>query len=211
MAHLSQLTWLALLLLTPPHTANSCTVSVSPTSTTSTHIELSHHNPQPILHFRPLHPRYFTRRPKPLASARACPYPTMKTTRLHGPPCHWPIRHHQTIMANCSGVLGMRITGRCASTSRRASQIANSSLAQPDPDIPQSPLPRIDPVATTNTYGIRPRWSSSPQSSNGVAGMEARRKLRMLARRSQTSVNPKHASDMNKYINPEISSSLLLP
>ncbi|KAF8442403.1 stress-activated map kinase interacting protein 1-domain-containing protein [Boletus edulis BED1] len=133
------------------------------------------------------------------------------------------IRHHQTIMGNRSGALGMRITGRRASTSRRASQVANKhSLAQPDPD---TPLPRINPITTADADSARPQEPDVSRSSHkddldpppkevqfipkfkGAAEMEARRKLRMLARRGQTSVNPKHASDTNKYLNPEVSSS----
>ncbi|KAH0833267.1 stress-activated map kinase interacting protein 1-domain-containing protein [Lanmaoa asiatica] len=136
------------------------------------------------------------------------------------------LRHHQTIMGTRSGALGMRVTGRRASTSRRASQATNTlSLAQPDSE---SALSRVRP---SDTDGPGPQdvevVSSLPSRSSqkddppppeppakdaqfvprfkGAAEMEARRKLRMLARRGQAS-SSKPAS-VNKYLNPEISSS----
>lgn len=132
-------------------------------------------------------------------------------------------------MGNRSGALGMRVTGRRASTSRRASQIVDRlSLAQPDPEPAVS---RVNTIVAADTDGPRPQdieitpslASRSSQKDDppelpakevqfipkfkGAAEMEARRKLRMLARRGQTSTNPKPASDGNKYLNPELSSS----
>lgn len=108
------------------------------------------------------------------------------------------IRHHQTIMGNRSGALGMRVTGRRASTSRRASQRTSLDL---DP-APFRPTADIDtpPEPPPKEPQFIPKFK-------GAAEMEARRKLRMLARRGQASVNPKLASDSNKYLNPEMSSS----
>lgn len=145
------------------------------------------------------------------------------------------LRHHQTIMGNRSGALGMRVTGRRASSSRRASQISNSlTLTQPESDSTHQPaLSRVNPTAPGDTDVSRPQEvevtsslaSRSSQKDNppppeppvkevqfipkfkGAAEMEARRKLRMLARRGQASANPKPASDVNKYLNPDISSS----
>jgi hypothetical protein len=98
-----------------------------------------------------------------------------------------PIRHHQTIMANRSGALGMRVSGRRAST-----------LAQPDPDT-------ADAIASVANDPLDTPAQFIPKFK-GAAEMEARRKLRMLARRGQAS-HPKHASDVNKHLNPELSSS----
>lgn len=145
------------------------------------------------------------------------------------------LRHHQTIMGNRSGALGMRVSGRRASASRRASQVANRlSLVQPEPEsTPQPAVSRANPIAAGDTDGTRPQEvevisslaSRSSQKDDppppeppakdvpfipkfkGAAEMEARRRQRMLARRGQSSANPKPASDGNKYLNPEISSS----
>ena len=121
------------------------------------------------------------------------------------PPPAPGIRHHQTIMGNRSGALGMRVTGRRASTSRRASQPALD---------PESALSRLNPIATADASDVLSADPEPPAKEvqfipkfKGAAEMEARRKLRMLARRGQASVHPKHASDVNKYLNPEISSS----
>lgn len=107
------------------------------------------------------------------------------------------------------------------------------SLAQPDPDSTLQPaLPRVNPIGPADTDGPRPQEVETISSLasklsqkddplppeppakelqfipkfKGAAEMEARRKLRMLARRGQASANPKPASDVNKYLNPEISS-----
>ena len=128
-----------------------------------------------------------------------------------GPPA--TLRHHQTIMGNRSGALGMRVTGRRASSSRRASQ-----LAQPDPSPALSRLGPADPDVASSLPSRSSHKDDPPPDPpakeiqfipkfKGAAEMEARRKLRMLARRGQASANPKHASDVTKYLNPELSSS----
>lgn len=114
-----------------------------------------------------------------------------------------PIRHHQTIMGNRSGALGMRVSGRRASTARR-----RSSLVQPEParlsldtDAPRPDVHKDDPPEPpAKEVQFIPQFK-------GAAEMEARRKLRMLARRGHASLTSKHASDANKYLNPELSSS----
>ena len=133
------------------------------------------------------------------------------------------LRHHQTIMGNRSGALGMRVTGRRASSSRRT-----SNLVQPDPDTtavrvnivpsdidgPRQQEPEVMSLASRSSQKDDPPPPGPPAKDvqfipkfKGAAEMEARRKLRMLVRRGQASANPKPASDVNKYLNPEISSS----
>lgn len=123
----------------------------------------------------------------------------------------------------------MRVSGRRVSASRRASQIANRlSIPQQDPDAPHQSAPsRPIPIVTTDAEPPPSQDIDVSRSSHkddlppeppakelqftprfkGAAEMEARRKLRMLARRGNASTNPKHASDANKHLNPEISSS----
>lgn len=138
-------------------------------------------------------------------------------------------------MGNRSGALGMRVTGRRSSSSRRASQVTGRlTLVQPEPESTLPPaLSRVNPITSGDTDDPRPqdvavtsslasRFSQKDDPPppeppakeilfvpkfKGAAEMEARRKLRMLARRGQTSANPKTTSDVNKYLNPEISSS----
>lgn len=142
------------------------------------------------------------------------------------------LRHHPTIMGNRSGALGMRVSGRRASTSRRV--VDRLSFAQPDSESTHQPaLSRVNPIGPADTDGPRPQevevisslasrlsqkddpLPPEPPAKEvqfipkfkGAAEMEARRKLRMLARRGQASVIPKPVSDPNTYLNPEISSS----
>ena len=110
------------------------------------------------------------------------------------PPSQLPpatIRHHHTIMANRSNALGMHVSGRRVFTPRRALQMNE---------------PRVNPIPTPDAD--RPSPPDPPPIPNfkGVVEMEARRKLRMLAR-GHASANPKNASDASKYLNPELSSS----
>jgi hypothetical protein len=104
-----------------------------------------------------------------------------------------PIRHHQTIMGNRSGALGMRVSGRRASAARR-----RPSLAQPEATLAclsvDTGVADLDDPPAKEVQFI-PKFK-------GAAEMEARRKLRMLARRGHSS-----KPDANKYLNPELSSS----
>ncbi|KAF9220725.1 SIN1-domain-containing protein [Gyrodon lividus] len=146
------------------------------------------------------------------------------------------LKHHQTIMGSRSGALGMRVTGRRVSTSKRASQIANGLSVHPEEpeSTPQAALSRTNIIGQGDT-DARPRppeveaitatvSGSSPKEDppppeppakeiqfipkfKGAAEMEARRKSRMLARRGQAVSAPKPASIGSKLPNPEISSS----
>ncbi|KIJ61493.1 hypothetical protein HYDPIDRAFT_116002 [Hydnomerulius pinastri MD-312] len=146
------------------------------------------------------------------------------------------LKHHQTIMGSRSGALGMRVTGRRASTSKRASQIANRlsshseeaaatpqagpSRANPggpgDSDARTRP-PEIDVTAASASRSLKKEDLPPPEPPakeiqfipkfKGAAEMEARRKLRMLARRGQATSAPKPPSVVSKILNPEMSSS----
>jgi hypothetical protein len=159
--------------------------------------------------------------------------PDKNPSGLAGPGGATGLKHHQTIMGSRSGALGMRVTGRRASTSKRASQIANRlSIRQEEPE--STPQSRANPIAQGKSDArLRPPEveviaASALRSSlnedplppelpakeiqfipkfKGAAEMEARRKLRMQARRGQAIPAPTPASVGSKHLNPENSSS----
>ncbi|KIK93169.1 hypothetical protein PAXRUDRAFT_829224 [Paxillus rubicundulus Ve08.2h10] len=158
--------------------------------------------------------------------------PEEKLSGPPGPGGATGLKHHQTIMGSRSGALGMRVTGRRASTSKRASQINSLRMSQEEPE--STPQSRANPIAH-GKYDVclRPpevevtaasASRSSPKGDppppeppakdiqfipkfKGAAEMEARRKLRMQARRGQAIPAPTPASDRFKHLNPEDSSS----
>ncbi|KAF9239245.1 stress-activated map kinase interacting protein 1-domain-containing protein [Melanogaster broomeanus] len=136
------------------------------------------------------------------------------------------LKHHQTIMGSRSGALGMRVTGRRGSTSKRASQIANrhTSHHEEPESTPQAALSRtnaigqeVDVVVAASAAKSLPKEDPPPPEPpakeiqfipkfKGAAEMEARRKLRMQARQGQPISAPRLPSITSKHLNPEISS-----
>ncbi|KAH7882448.1 stress-activated map kinase interacting protein 1-domain-containing protein [Phlebopus sp. FC_14] len=142
------------------------------------------------------------------------------------------LKHHQTIMGSRSGAFGMRVNGNRVSSSKRASRIANRlSNHNEDVSTPHATASRgvltgpsesdsrtrgldvefIAPSAHRSIQKDEPPLPEPPTKElqfiprfRGAAEMEARRKLRMLARRGQPTSCPKPAS---VNLNPELSSS----
>ncbi|OJA09315.1 hypothetical protein AZE42_07476 [Rhizopogon vesiculosus] len=143
------------------------------------------------------------------------------------------LKHHQTIMGNRSGAFGLRVSGRRASTSKRASIIAKRGNMRNE----GSDAPRVNFIVA-NDSDMRPinsEHGDTPQALSlqhppalnkddappepppkevqfvpnfkGAAEMEARRRLRMMARRGLPASMPKVPSMTPRSINPELSSS----
>ncbi|KAI6104188.1 stress-activated map kinase interacting protein 1-domain-containing protein [Pisolithus sp. B1] len=109
-----------------------------------------------------------------------------KTTGPTGTP---RLKHHETIMGNRSGALGMRVNGRRLSNSKRASHLARNP---PPPPAPKEELALPEPPAKEAQF---------------TEEMEARRRLRMMARRGQPPGAQKPPSVVSRNLNPELSSS----
>jgi hypothetical protein len=145
------------------------------------------------------------------------------------------LRHHQTIMGNRSGAFGLRVSGRRASTSRRASIVAKKgNMRNEGPDGPSmrinfivtndsdalpansehgdiaQPLPvQRQPALNKEDVPPEPPLKEVQFVPNfkGAAEMEARRRLRMMARRGLPASIPKALSVTTRSLNPELSSS----
>ncbi|KAI6045350.1 stress-activated map kinase interacting protein 1-domain-containing protein [Pisolithus marmoratus] len=113
-----------------------------------------------------------------------------KTTGPTGTP---RLKHHDTIMGNRSGALGMRVNGRRSSTSKRASGLSNN--------------PPPPPAAKEELASPPAKEAQFIPKFKGAAEMEARRRLRMMARRGQPSGAQKPLSIVTRNLNPELSSS----
>ncbi|KAG1744258.1 stress-activated map kinase interacting protein 1-domain-containing protein [Suillus lakei] len=148
------------------------------------------------------------------------------------------LKHHQTIMGNRSGAFGLRVSGRRASTSKRASLIAKrANMHNEGADAPAA-LPRVnfinaasevDPCPITSEQGdvtqplpvqnqpvlrkddpppeLLPRDVPFVPKFKGAAEMEARRRVRMMARRGVPASMPKIPSVTARSLNPDLSSS----
>ncbi|KAL4073502.1 stress-activated map kinase interacting protein 1-domain-containing protein [Scleroderma citrinum] len=108
------------------------------------------------------------------------------------------LRHHDTIMGNRSGALGMRVNGRRLSTSKRASQIKSKPVPPPPQPPPKEEVAPPDPPAKEIQF--IPKFK-------GAAEMEARRRLRMMARRGQPASVQRPPTLATRNLNPELSSS----
>ncbi|KAI6010115.1 stress-activated map kinase interacting protein 1-domain-containing protein [Pisolithus marmoratus] len=113
-----------------------------------------------------------------------------KTTGPTGTP---RLKHHDTIMGNRSGALGMRVNGRRSSDSKRASRLSNN--------------PPPPPIAKEELASPPAKEAQFIPKFKGAAEMEARRRLRMMARRGQPSGAQKPLSIVTRNLNPELSSS----
>ncbi|KAH7921554.1 SIN1-domain-containing protein [Leucogyrophana mollusca] len=146
------------------------------------------------------------------------------------------LKHHQTIMGSRSGALGLRVAGRRASTSKRASQIAsrmekrngdleiipnpgNSRMGQPNDVDTRAKAAEHESVPSASTQNTTHRREESAPLEpppkevqfipkfKGAAEMEARRKLRLQARRGPSASIPKQPAVIAGNLNPELSSS----
>ncbi|KAG1831079.1 stress-activated map kinase interacting protein 1-domain-containing protein [Suillus variegatus] len=146
------------------------------------------------------------------------------------------LKHHQTIMGNRSGAFGLRVSGRRASTSKRASLIAKRAGMHGEGADAPAALPRVnfitaasnvDPCLMTSEQADisqplplqhQPRKDDTPPEPlpkdilfvpkfKGAAEMEARRRVRMMARRGVPASMPKIPSMVTRSLNPDISSS----
>ncbi|KAG1735585.1 stress-activated map kinase interacting protein 1-domain-containing protein [Suillus paluster] len=149
------------------------------------------------------------------------------------------LKHHQTIMGNRSGAFGLRVSGRRASTSKRASLIANranmrnegadaTALAAPPrvnfiaaSDADTRPITSehgdiTQPIPVQHQPALRkddvppelpPKDVPFVPKFKGAAEMEARRRLRMMARRGVPASMPKAPSVTTRSLNPDLSSS----
>lgn len=146
-----------------------------------------------------------------------------------GPSGATGLKHHQTIMGNRSGAFGLRVSGRRASTSKRASLAAkrnNERSDAPPPHVNFIVANDADTRPVTSEHGDAPQPPPQPTINKedvppeppqkevhfvpnfkGAAEMEARRRLRMMARRGLPASMPKVPSITTRSINPEISSS----
>lgn len=130
------------------------------------------------------------------------------------------LKHHQTIMGNRSGALGLRVSGRRVSTSKRASRVVNNVYHKEAESTPPAAPPPSNPTflpAPSQVEIPAPRplpkddVLSEPQAREpqfvprfkGAAEMEARRRLRMMARRGHPQKPPSLTA---KTLNPDISS-----
>ncbi|KAG2752795.1 SIN1-domain-containing protein [Suillus brevipes Sb2] len=146
------------------------------------------------------------------------------------------LKHHQTIMGNRSGAFGLRVSGRRASTSKRASLIAKrANMHNEGADAPAA-LPRVnfinaasdvDPCPITSEQAdvsqplpvqhqlrkddpppeLPPKDVPFVPKFKGAAEMEARRRVRMMARRGVPASMPKIPSLTTRSLNPDLSSS----
>lgn len=138
------------------------------------------------------------------------------------------LKHHQTIMGNRSGAFGLRVSGRRASTSKRASLIAKrAGMRNEGADaLPLAAPPRVNFIAacdadtrpiTSEQVDISRKDDAPPElppkevpfvpKFKGAAEMEARRRLRMMARRGVPASIPKAPSVTTHSLNPDLSSS----
>ncbi|KAI5991140.1 hypothetical protein EDD15DRAFT_2449123 [Pisolithus albus] len=120
---------------------------------------------------------------------------TEEPSKTTGPTSTPRLKHHETIMANRSGALGMRVSGRRLSNSKRASRLAGNL---PRPPARKDELAPPEPPAKEAQF--IPRFK-------GAVEMEARRRLRMMARRGQPPGAQKLPSVVSRDLNPELSSS----
>lgn len=122
---------------------------------------------------------------------------TEEPSRTTGPTGTPRLKHHDTIMGNKSGALGMRVNGRRLSNSKRASRLAGNPPPPPLPVAKEEPAPLEQPA----------REAQFIPKFKGAAEMEARRRLRMMARRGQPPGAQKPPSVASRSLNPELSSS----
>ncbi|KAI6142833.1 stress-activated map kinase interacting protein 1-domain-containing protein [Pisolithus tinctorius] len=122
---------------------------------------------------------------------------TEEPSRTTGPTGTPRLKHHDTIMGNKSGALGMRVNGRRLSNSKRASRLAGNPPPPPLPVAKEEPAPLEQPAKEAQFI---PKFK-------GAAEMEARRRLRMMARRGQPPGPQKPPSVASRSLNPELSSS----
>lgn len=120
---------------------------------------------------------------------------TEEPSKTTGPTSTPRLKHHETIMGNRSGALGMRVSGRRLSNSKRASRLVGSP---PHPPARKDELAPPEPPAKEVQFV--PRFK-------GAEEMEARRRLRMMARRGQLPGAQKPPSVVSRNLNPELSSS----
>ncbi|KAG6330650.1 hypothetical protein ID866_8437 [Astraeus odoratus] len=90
----------------------------------------------------------------------------------------------------------MRVNGRRMSASKRASQLASNPAPPPPVAKEEAPLPEPPP----KEMQFIPKFK-------GAAEMEARRRLRIMARRGQRTSVQKPPSVTSRNLNPELSSS----
>ncbi|KAH7911172.1 stress-activated map kinase interacting protein 1-domain-containing protein [Hygrophoropsis aurantiaca] len=160
-------------------------------------------------------------------------YTSGKNASSSGFPGATSLKHHQTIMGSRSGALGLRVSGKRESTSKRASKILSRSEGR-NGELDATPNPstsRIGPPSTVDGDGRAkppeqevaavvqpaptPIHSAEPTTKEvqfipkfkGAAEMEARRKLRMQARRGPLNSAPKPSAIISGNLNPELSSS----
>jgi len=145
------------------------------------------------------------------------------------------LKHHQTIMGNRSGAFGLRVSGRRASTSKRASLIAKRARMNNEGADAPAALPRVnfinaasdvDPCPITSEQAdvsqplpqpalkkddpppeLLPKDVPFVPKFKGAAEMEARRRVRMMARHGVPASMPKIPSVTTRSLNPDISSS----
>ena len=158
------------------------------------------------------------------------------SSRPFGFPGATGLKHSQTIMGpHRSGALGLRVSGKRASMSKRHSHIARQvnsrnaqmdSLSAHDSTTTATPMePQVDSwVEVTEHDSNLPEASAKPADEQsppeppvkgaqfvpkfkGAAEMEARRKMRMLARRGPVAAETKPLPIIVAHLNPELSSS----
>ncbi|KAG2140578.1 stress-activated map kinase interacting protein 1-domain-containing protein [Suillus clintonianus] len=148
------------------------------------------------------------------------------------------LKHHQTIMGNRSGAFGLRVSGRRASTSKRASLIAKRANMHNEAADAPAALPRVNFINAASDVDTCPITSEQGDVTQplplqhqpalkkddppleppprdvpfvpkfkGAAEMEARRRLRMMARRGVPASMPKVPSVPTRGLNPDFSSS----